>query len=165
MHETRWYEAALAARGAWWVVVVVALACALVWPGDASAQLHKSNTKYSAQQTASGRADIVPSGSDLLADLLAKPGRWHVEEPSTGSSVLRDLLQKPFNPAPDEFTMPAVVELQSEEPLGEVGAMWHGRVRIAGMPRRFKTEREDPHTGELRTVQVNSAQNFLQVIQ
>lgn len=86
-------------RWGFWLVIVAALASWFL-AGDAwAAGAHKSNTKYVAQQTASGRADIVPAGtSDDLANLLNKPGRWHTAEPATGSSVLRDLLDKPFRP-------------------------------------------------------------------
>lgn len=67
-------------------------------------------------------------------------------------------------PAADEFSYPAVIEVQSAEALGEVGLMWSGKVRIDGMPKRFRVDREDPATGEIRAVQVNAAQNFLHVI-
>lgn len=68
-------------------------------------------------------------------------------------------------PAPDEFSHPATVELHSTQTLGEVGGTWAGKVRISGIGRRYKTEREDPNTGEVRTVMVSTADNLLSVVE
>lgn len=95
----------------WWLVAALSLLCALVWPDLAFAQGHKSNTKYGIVQSSSGRGDVVPTGADLLSDLLAKPGRWHTAEPATGSSILRDLLDKPSRgPLSAEYEFDAAVK-------------------------------------------------------
>lgn len=63
-------------------------------------------------------------------------------------------------PAPDEFTSPATVELQSVEGLGDVGDIVRCRVRIGGYARSF--DATDPETGA--KVRQQAANNTLEVV-
>lgn len=63
-------------------------------------------------------------------------------------------------PAADEYSTPQVVELRSNESLGQAGETVRCRVSIGGYRRSFDTQ--DPHTGEKFRVQ--SAQVMLDVI-
>jgi len=60
-------------------------------------------------------------------------------------------------PAPDEFSAPAVVEVFAGERLGAVDDTWQGRVSIGGYRRSYKTDVTDERSGEVRQVQVETA--------
>lgn len=51
-------------------------------------------------------------------------------------------------PAPDEFTSPATVEVQSSEHLGEAGDSYAGKVQISGSSRPFSYT--DKQSGEIK---------------
>lgn len=64
-------------------------------------------------------------------------------------------------PAASEYDMPQAVEVHATQPLGEVGATWAGKVKLGGIPKSYLSEREDPNTGEIRKVKVQTADNTL----
>lgn len=65
-------------------------------------------------------------------------------------------------PAADEFSMPQAVEVHASTPLvDEAGKTWAGKVKLGGIPKSFMSEREDPATGEIRKVRVQTADNLL----
>lgn len=59
-------------------------------------------------------------------------------------------------PAPDQYSMPALVEVSSQSRLGSKGEDWKGRVRVGGIPNNFTTR-----DGE----RVTSARNTLTVVE
>lgn len=63
----------------------------------------------------------------------------------TGAKVYATLLRLPN---PDEFTTLGTVEVNSSEPLGEVGDTWAGKVRISGSVRAFSYA--DRTSGEMK---------------
>lgn len=42
--------------------------------------------------------------------------------------------------APDRFSMPGLVEIQSVKPVGEDGDLWSGYVRLSGYPNNYETK-------------------------
>jgi hypothetical protein len=68
-------------------------------------------------------------------------------------------------PAADEWALPGAVEVWASKTIGEVEQMVSVKVRISGIPRTWKSEREDPNTGEIRTVRQSGADNTLSVIE
>lgn len=56
-------------------------------------------------------------------------------------------------PAPDEFTRPEMVEIQSRQRIGKRGEDFHGACILGGYPNNYETKDRD--TGEL--TQVRSA--------
>lgn len=63
--------------------------------------------------------------------LEGKPRKWKDREGRTQYAHLLRL------PNPDEFTTLGVVEVTSDESLGEDGETWAGRVRLSGSVRGF----------------------------
>lgn len=66
-------------------------------------------------------------------------------------------------PAADEYSSPSVVEVYATQRLGDVDAVWHGRVQIGGYGRSYKKEMED-RNGNVRTVTIPTADNTLTAI-
>jgi hypothetical protein len=64
-------------------------------------------------------------------------------------------------PAPDEFTAPQTIEVQSKTGLGSVGDAIDIKVLIGGYGRSYQTDQ--PETGEKVTVQ--TADNTLTVVE
>lgn len=53
-------------------------------------------------------------------------------------------------PAPDEFTRPAIVEIQSRQRIGKLGDDFHGAVIVGGYGNNY--ESKDRDTGEVISV-------------
>lgn len=91
----------------------------------------------------------------VAGKIVQKPRRFRAADGSVYLTLLRLA-------APDEFTAPGTIELRSRAPLGEVGDVWRGKVRITGYGRSFPSK-PDPETGEVS--QVRTADNRLEVVE
>lgn len=63
-------------------------------------------------------------------------------------------------PAPDEFSMPAVVEVRGKQFAGHIGEMVTIRCRVSGIPNNYKIT-----SGEDAGKQAFSARNFLEIVE
>lgn len=54
-------------------------------------------------------------------------------------------------PAPDQYSHPSIVEIGSENRLGEINDDWSGICQVSGFPRTFDSK-PDPETGEVKVV-------------
>lgn len=66
-------------------------------------------------------------------------------------------------PAPDQFSSPAFVEINSTERLAEPDADWQGWCTVGGYRRTYKTEQTDSH-GDVRSVTVETADIVLTAV-
>lgn len=66
-------------------------------------------------------------------------------------------------PAPTTYDMPQVVEVWSDQPLGDMGQEVSVKVSIGGFPRSYESKTQDDR-GYPRTVTVQTADNTLTVI-
>lgn len=95
---------------------------------------------------------VAPATPEKPAALAVALIRGRVESKArsykdrNGGKVYATLLRLPN---PDEFTTLGTVEVNSREPLGEVGDTWAGKVRISGSVRPFSYT--DRASGEIKS--------------
>lgn len=96
----------------------------------------------------------LPAGQAFLAGRISSRRKMNTQDGSMFLTVVK-------LPAPDSFSSPATVELQSRSPIGAAGEDWSGFVMLSGFSNNFDSKPDQD--GEVH--KILSARNHFVVIE